>query len=65
MEVANGEKILVRYEERKNKTAKDALNDLLNTKLEKIGISKGIIDDVKNNGFSLEDKKEREFENLV
>lgn len=65
MEVVDGEKRLVRYEERKNKTAQNALNDLLNTRLEKIGISKGIIDDVKNNGFSVKDKKERKFENLV
>ncbi len=65
MEIVDGEKRLVRYEERKNKTAQSALNELLNTKLEKIGISKGIIDDIKNNGFSIEDKKKREFENLV
>jgi tRNA nucleotidyltransferase (CCA-adding enzyme) len=64
-EVIDGEKRLVRYEERKHKTAQDALNHLLTTKLEKVGISKGIIDDIKSNGFSVEDKKEREFENLV
>ncbi len=65
MEVIDGEKRLVRYEERKNIDVQSAIDELLTMKLEKTGISKGIIDDIKNNGFSIEDKKEREFENLV
>ena len=65
MEIIDGEKRLVRYEEREHKNAQDTLNGLLTTKLEKIGISKGIIDDIKKNGFLIKNKKEREFENLV
>lgn len=65
MEVIDGEKRLVRYEEREHKNAQDALNSLLSTKLEKLGVSKGIIDDIKSNGFLIKNKKEREFENLV
>ena len=56
---------LVRYEERENKTAQDALTSILSKGLYQSGISGGIIKDIKKYGFSIENKKEREFENIV
>lgn len=56
---------LVRYEERENKTAEDALTNIFSKGLYQSGISGGIIKDIKKYGFSIENKKEREFENIV
>ena len=64
-ETVGGEKRLVRYVERGQQNAKSSLDNLLSTRLNNLGLSKGIIKDIQDNGFTVEDRKETEFENLV
>lgn len=56
---------LVRYEERKCKTAEHALRDLLTNRLNQSGISGEILKDIETNGFATEGRELREFENIV
>ena len=64
-ETIDGEKRLVRYVERGQQNAKSSLNNLLSKRLNNLGLSKGILKDIEDNGFTIEDKREKEFENLV